>query len=175
MSSESSPISNISPSTSIDKLPLQLPNPTSSSSPTLNAFDVEDTLTPSLEDEEDIEKQEGEKKVKSSDAHTLHTWDGPTDPEHPTNWPLWKKLCTTVMLAAVTFTISLNSAMFEPATEQVVKEFKGTPKEVTLLGTSLYLLVPPPQALSFSFFFHFLLANFRAGVLPRSSLLGSAV
>lgn len=77
------------------------------------------------------------------------------------------------MLAAVTFTISLNSAMFEPATQQVVKEFKGIP-EVTLLGTSLYLLVPSP-VLSYLLLLSFALANFRAGFLPRSSLLGSPV
>ena len=120
-----------------------------------------------------MEKQQGEMKEENSDTQTLHTWDGPKDPEHPTNWPLWQKLCTTVMLAAVTFTVSLNSAMFEPATQAVVEEFKGTPREVTLLGTSLYLLVPSPPLC------HSLVpcprANDRVGLLPRSSFLGSVV
>ena len=170
MSSKALSSTNTSPSASSGKLPSPRPTPTASSSPTLHASDVENASPPALEEEEDIEKQHGEKKAKSSDTYTLHTWEGPTDPEHPTNWPLWKKLCTTVMLAAVTFTISLNSAMFEPATLQVVEEFKDTPKEVTLLGTSLYLLVLFDLILpSFS------LANFRAGFLPWSSLLGSAV
>ena len=154
MSSQSSPIYNTSPSTSIGKLPRQPANQTASSSPTLNASDVENASPPTLEvDQDTIEKERGEEKVKSSDDQTLRTWDGPTDPEHPTNWPLWKKLCTTVMLAAVTFTISLNSAMFEPATQQVVKEFKGIPKEVTLLGTSLYLLVLSSRLSLFPFSF----------------------
>ena len=78
---------------------------------------------------------------KSKDGLHLHTWDGSADPEHPTNWPLWKKITTTLMLAAVTFTISLNSAMFEPAAQQVVQEFDNVGTEVMTLGTSLYLLV----------------------------------
>lgn len=171
MSSPSSPIDNTSPSPSFTNLPDKTPNPTASSSPTLNASDGQNGCPPTLEEDEDIEKQQGEKRTKGSDAQ-LHTWDGPQDPEHPTNWPLGKKLCTTAMLAAVTVSISLNSAMFEPATQQVVKEFKGVPK-VTLLGTSLYLLVLPPEL--FRLLHVFLLANCRAGLRPRSSLLGSHV
>lgn len=145
MSSESSSISNASLFASIGKLPSQPPNPIALSSPTLDASDVQKPSPPIPQEEEDVEKQHGEKKGQRADAQTLYTWDSSTDPEHPTNWPLWKKLCTTVMLAAVTFTISLNSAMFEPASQHVVKEFKGLPKEVILLGTSLYLLVLLPM------------------------------
>ncbi len=156
------------------QLPSQLPNGTASSSPTLNASDVEDASPPpTLEEEEDIKKHQEGKEEKSSDAHTLHTWDGPNDPDHPTNWPLWKKLCTTVMLASVASSVTLNSAMFEPATQQVVKEFKGLPEEVALLGTSLYVLVLSPQL--YLLLLSLPLANFRAGFRPRSSLLGSAV
>ena len=97
-----------------------------------NAYDIEDA---SLHTSADQEKEKDEAARGS-----LYTWDGPSDPEHPTNWPLWKKLITTVMLAATTFTISLNSAMFAPATEQVVQEL-GVGREVATLGTSLYLLV----------------------------------
>ena len=155
------------------QLPSQFPNRTASSSPTLNASDVGNTSAPTLEEEEDIEKHQEGKEGKSSDAHTLHTWDGPNDPDHPTNWPLWKKLCTTVMLASVASSVTLNSAMFEPATQQVVKEFKGLPEEVALLGTSLYVLVLSPEL--YLLLLTFPLANFRAGFRPRSSLLGSAV
>ena len=155
------------------QLPSQFPNRTASSSPTLNASDVGNKSPPTLEEEEDIEKHQEGREGKSSDAHTLHTWDGPNDPDHPTNWPLWKKLCTTVMLASVASSVTLNSAMFEPATQQVVKEFKGLPEEVALLGTSLYVLVLSPEL--YLLLLTFPLANFRAGFRPRSSLLGSAV
>ncbi|KAL9041676.1 MAG: hypothetical protein Q9214_004026 [Letrouitia sp. 1 TL-2023] len=112
---------------------------TASSASTLHASEVENGLTPPLEGEQgDVEKAEEE---KGKQMLQLHTWDGPDDPDHPTNWPLWKKLSTTVMLAAITFTVSINSAMFEPATQQVLQDFPEISREVTVLGTSLYLLV----------------------------------
>lgn len=112
---------------------------TASSASTLQASEVENGLAPPLEGEQG--KEENAEGEKESQMLQLHTWDGPEDPDHPTNWPLWKKLSTTVMLAAITFTVSLNSAMFEPATQQVLQEFPGISQEVTVLGTSLYLLV----------------------------------
>ena len=96
-----------------------------------NPTDVEN---PPVEKEEEDEARESEKT-------NLYTWNGPDDPDHPTNWPLSKKLCTLAMLSAATLTVSLNSAMFTPALEPVMHEFTGTPREVTVLGTSLYLLV----------------------------------
>ena len=174
MSSEALPISNTPPSISSGQLASLSPNPTASSSATLNESDIEKASALNLKEEAELKKQQEEgKEAKSSDTRTLHTWDGPTDPDHPTNWPLWKKLCTTVMLASVASAVALNSAMFEPATQQVMKEFKGLPKEVASLGTSLYVLVLSPEL-------YFLLpslpsANFRRGFRPRSSLLGSAI
>lgn len=107
--------------------------PPSSSNSSLNAYGSENTSSP-------IPAGGGDKEAEKS---SLHAWHGPTDPEHPTNWPLWKKISTTMMLAAVTFTISLNSAMFEPATQLVGQEL-GVSREVSVLGTSLYLLVLSP-------------------------------
>ena len=109
----------------------EIPLTTASQSQHLNRSDVENPPV------EKGEKDEGGEREKPD----LHTWNGPDDPDHPTNWPLWKKFCTLAMLSAATLTVSLNSAMFTPALEQVMHEFTGTPREVTVLGTSLYLLV----------------------------------
>lgn len=126
------------------KLSSQHTDLTASSASTLHASEVENGLAFPEGEQGKEEKSEEEKR---NQLLQLHTWDGPDDPDHPTNWPLWKKLSTTVMLAAITFTVSLNSAMFEPATQQVLKEFPGISREVTVLGTSLYLLVTlPPSA-----------------------------
>ncbi|KAI4210585.1 MAG: hypothetical protein LQ351_006563 [Letrouitia transgressa] len=119
------------------KLSSQHTDLTASSASTLHASEVENGLAFPEGEQGKEEKSEEEKR---NQLLQLHTWDGPDDPDHPTNWPLWKKLSTTVMLAAITFTVSLNSAMFEPATQQVLKEFPGISREVTVLGTSLYLL-----------------------------------
>lgn len=86
-----------------------------------------------------LENADGHDEVAHNEAK-LHTWHGNDDPEHPHNWALSRKLRVTVMLALVTFSISINSAMFGPVVPYVAEEMNVS-NEVAILGTSLYLLV----------------------------------
>ena len=68
------------------------------------------------------------------------SWNGSEDPEHPQNWPLWTKLRISVLLTFITLGVSMGSSIFGPGAQEMSKEF-GISSEVSVLGTSLYLLV----------------------------------
>jgi Ca2+/H+ antiporter len=109
---------------------------TAMSSPTRSSTEMEHNAEPP--------PQLAEKQSKQ-----FHDWDGANDPDHPKNWALWRKLTTTIMLASITFSISINSSIFASATKKVQAEF-GISAEVATLGTSFYLLVLGPSCLNVS-------------------------
>jgi len=65
-------------------------------------------------------------------------FEGPDDPYRPINWPMKKKVYTTLLYSLTTMTSTLSSAIFSPATSIVAQEF-GVGEEVVILGTSLML------------------------------------
>ncbi|KAK2738784.1 hypothetical protein FQN55_000422 [Onygenales sp. PD_40] len=65
-------------------------------------------------------------------------FDGPDDPLHPQNWPLKRKLFTTVMLGWTTIIVSFTSSLFSTALADVARIF-GVSRLVTVLGVSLYV------------------------------------
>jgi hypothetical protein len=67
-------------------------------------------------------------------------WSGPSDPENPMNWPVWRKWCITALLGSLTFVITFASSVFSTATIATAKEF-GESVEVMVLGTSLFVFV----------------------------------
>lgn len=66
-------------------------------------------------------------------------FDGPSDPLHAQNWPLKKKLPVAMTLAFVTLTAAFGSSIFSAAASSVAEAF-GIPREVAILGISLYVL-----------------------------------
>ncbi|KAK3689373.1 major facilitator superfamily domain-containing protein [Podospora appendiculata] len=66
-------------------------------------------------------------------------WDGPNDPNRPYNWSVVKKSLFTITTSTTLFAVSFGSAIFSPATEQLVREF-GTSSGVMRLTTSLWLV-----------------------------------
>ncbi|KAI8584996.1 major facilitator superfamily domain-containing protein [Geranomyces variabilis] len=79
--------------------------------------------------------------VAASDGKPIETvdFDGPEDPYHPLNWPVRKKVLTTVLYGLTTFSATYASAAYSPANKTVSKLFE-VDKGIALLGTSLLLL-----------------------------------
>lgn len=65
-------------------------------------------------------------------------FSGPSDPMHPQNWSMGKKLATAAMLAYTTFCATFTSSIYSSAASVVSTEFH-IPVEVSTLGLSLYV------------------------------------
>ncbi|KAG5362228.1 putative MFS-type transporter [Yarrowia sp. C11] len=68
----------------------------------------------------------------------LIEYNGPDDPESPLNWPMRRKIQTTVLYAIMTFAAQMNSAIFSPAAPHLINAM-GISHEVATLTTSLYV------------------------------------
>lgn len=66
-------------------------------------------------------------------------FDGPDDPYRPVNWPLKKKIITTVLYGLTTMTATFASAVFSPGIQQISQDFDIS-TEVATIGLSLLLL-----------------------------------
>ncbi|UZP38322.1 hypothetical protein NXS19_006138 [Fusarium pseudograminearum] len=66
-------------------------------------------------------------------------FDGPDDPYRPMNWPMKKKVVTTVLYGFVTMSATWASSSYSSGTRQVAEQFSvGT--QVATLGTTLFLV-----------------------------------
>ncbi|KAK4863023.1 hypothetical protein LT330_010605 [Penicillium expansum] len=64
---------------------------------------------------------------------------GPDDPSHPHNWTLRRRVWVSFMLAIFNLVVTISSSIFGTAQKKVAEEF-GVSDEVTVLGTSLFLV-----------------------------------
>ncbi|KAF4984058.1 hypothetical protein FZEAL_671 [Fusarium zealandicum] len=69
----------------------------------------------------------------------LVDFDGPDDPYRPMNWPMKKKVVTTMLYGLVTMGATWASASYSAATAQVAEHFDVS-KQVATLGTTIFLL-----------------------------------
>ncbi|ODQ79521.1 hypothetical protein BABINDRAFT_161912 [Babjeviella inositovora NRRL Y-12698] len=53
----------------------------------------------------------------------LVTWDGPDDPEHPRNWPLWRKWKVTVLVSLYTLVSPYSSTVISLGVDTIAHEF----------------------------------------------------
>ncbi|KAJ6144696.1 MFS general substrate transporter [Penicillium chermesinum] len=65
-------------------------------------------------------------------------FDGPDDPLYPQNWPLKRKVYTSVMLAFTSICSTFDSAIFSASSQNVSKYF-GVNLEVATLSSTLYI------------------------------------
>jgi MFS family permease len=68
----------------------------------------------------------------------LVDFDSPSDPYKPINWPLRKKVTTTLLYGLVTMSATWASSCYSPGTAQIAAEF-AVSHQVAILGTSLYM------------------------------------
>ncbi|OJI88405.1 hypothetical protein ASPTUDRAFT_134689 [Aspergillus tubingensis CBS 134.48] len=66
-------------------------------------------------------------------------FDGPDDPQHPLNWPLFTKTLISTIACFGTFIPSFASGVFAPGSAAAAKSF-NVGSEVGILGTSLFVL-----------------------------------
>ena len=69
----------------------------------------------------------------------LVDFDGPDDPYRPLNWPLRKKVITTVLYGFTMMGSTWASSVYSPAVNQIARQFDVSP-EVSLLGISVLLV-----------------------------------
>ncbi|KAJ4180051.1 hypothetical protein NW755_012091 [Fusarium falciforme] len=67
------------------------------------------------------------------------TFDSPQDPYDPRNWPLKRKVYTTLLYGLSTMGSTFSTASFSTGIHEMMKEFKIS-EEVASLGTSLILM-----------------------------------
>ena len=72
-------------------------------------------------------------------ADFLVDFDGPEDPYRPMNWPMRKKVVTTLLYGMTTMGVTWASSIYSPAIEKISDEFH-VGREVSLLGLSLLLV-----------------------------------
>ncbi|CCC13860.1 hypothetical protein SMACR_07497 [Sordaria macrospora] len=66
-------------------------------------------------------------------------FDGPDDPYRPMNWPMKKKVITTLLYGLITMSASWASSSYSAGTALVSKEFH-VGHQVAVLGTSIFLV-----------------------------------
>ncbi|KAK6458477.1 putative transporter [Scheffersomyces xylosifermentans] len=66
-------------------------------------------------------------------------YDGPNDPIHPHNFPLWKKVAYSASVGMAALSVSMGSALFAEGSAQLVEQFHIGSVTATL-GTSLFVL-----------------------------------
>lgn len=76
--------------------------------------------------------------VKTTEAEIVN-FDGPDDPYRPVNWPLRKKVVTTLLYGLTTMGSTWASSVYAPAVRQVSDQFE-VPQEVGILGISFLLM-----------------------------------
>ena len=82
-----------------------------------------------------VEKPSASQARSSKD---IVDFDGPGDPYKPTNWPVAKKVVTTLLCGLTTAGSTWASSIYAPATAQIAKEF-GVSELVSTLGLTLFL------------------------------------
>ena len=93
-----------------------------------------------IRDLEKAEEQGAKVQPTEESDPNLIDWDGPDDPENPMNWTFSRKVLSTGTMATLTLVITFASSVFSTATVVVAREY-GVSNEVTILGTSLFVLV----------------------------------
>ena len=69
----------------------------------------------------------------------LVDFEGPDDPYRPLNWPMKKKVVTTMLYGLTTMGATLSSAIYSAGVQQIGQRFEVS-REVSTLGISLFLL-----------------------------------
>ncbi|KAL8834013.1 MAG: hypothetical protein Q9176_007705 [Flavoplaca citrina] len=67
-------------------------------------------------------------------------WDGPDDPEKPTNWANGRKYAIIAIISSITFLTPLASSMFAPGIPELMEEFKSDNVELASFVVSVFLL-----------------------------------
>ncbi|KAL8724530.1 MAG: hypothetical protein Q9166_007907 [cf. Caloplaca sp. 2 TL-2023] len=109
------------------------------------------TYADSYNENGDVEKAEADKHslaaVDEERGHqqepqdpNLINWNGPDDPEKPTNWSNGRKYAIVTVISSITFLTPLASSMFAPGIPEVMTEFNSDNVELASFVVSVYIL-----------------------------------
>jgi MFS transporter, DHA1 family, multidrug resistance protein len=79
------------------------------------------------------------KSAEPSAVQHCKDWDNEDDPGNPRNWPLTRKILSTVVICFIGFNTTMGASIYTPGHEQVKQEF-GVSTTVSLLPLSSYTL-----------------------------------
>ncbi|KAL8816283.1 MAG: hypothetical protein Q9223_004675 [Gallowayella weberi] len=99
------------------------------------------------EGERDVEKA-GRNSVPAADQEkqqappdpNIVDWDGPADPQKPTNWSSSRKYAIVAIISSITFLTPLASSMFAPGIPELMREFRSDNVELASFVVSVYIL-----------------------------------
>ena len=94
-----------------------------------------------VEQQETLERRQSSVIIpqKTADGIILVDWYTTDDPANPQNWNSWYKAFVTFIIFLYTFGVYASSAIYTPATEQVMAKF-GVSISKASLGLSLYVI-----------------------------------
>ncbi|CAN3370547.1 multidrug resistance protein 1 [Diutina catenulata] len=73
------------------------------------------------------------------DEYIIVTWDGDDDPENPQNWPIAQKSFFIILIALLTMSVYMGSAIYTPGVDQIQEEF-GVGAVVATLPLALFVI-----------------------------------
>ncbi|KAL8706973.1 MAG: hypothetical protein Q9201_000021 [Fulgogasparrea decipioides] len=81
-----------------------------------------------------------EEKQPDPPNPNLVDWNGPDDPDKPTNWVNSRKYGIVAIVSSITFLTPLASSMFAPGIPEVMTEFRSNNVELASFVVSVYVL-----------------------------------
>jgi multidrug resistance protein len=88
----------------------------------------------------DLEANSEHQKPEDTKDPNIVSWDGPDDPEKPTNWPKTFRWVMITLVSSVTFVAGLSSSIFAPGVPALMKEFHTTNSILGTLVVTIYVL-----------------------------------
>jgi multidrug resistance protein len=88
----------------------------------------------------DIEASAPDTNEQVTRDSNIVSWDGPDDPEKPTNWPKTFRWTLITLVSSVTFVAGLSSSVFAPGVPALLEEFHTTNSILGTLVVTIYVL-----------------------------------
>jgi multidrug resistance protein len=88
----------------------------------------------------DLEAITQDPKAEDTRDPNVVSWDGPDDPEKPTNWPKTFRWIMITLVSSVTFVAGLSSSIFAPGVPALMEEFHTTNSILGTLVVTIFVL-----------------------------------
>ncbi|KAI5477203.1 MFS transporter, DHA1 family, multidrug resistance protein [Pseudohyphozyma bogoriensis] len=119
---------------------------TLSTNPTSDAITLVDAAGVAVKNTSDLEKGDELAEAKKlanpltvvEDPY-LVTWEGPNDPDNPRNWSKNKRVFVGFLIALLTFSVYIGSAVYTPAIPGIMADF-GVSQTQATWGLTLFVL-----------------------------------
>lgn len=90
--------------------------------------------------EEATDQAPHDQEIATEEGITIVTWDSPSDPAKPTNWPTTLRWTLISLCTAVVFCGGISSSIFAPGVPQLMKEFNSSSDILAIFVVSVYVL-----------------------------------